>query len=282
GRVGRAGSGDTPLALRIPEGLRDVIGKRISRLSGACNRVLAVAAVCGREFRLDVLTDVAGAPEGGGGGAVEGALRAGVLEDRRQAGVLAYRFAHAFFRQTLYEELFTPRRIRLHQQVARALERRYATRLAEHAAELAEHFAQSTDAEDLAKAVHYGELAAGRAMAVYAYSEAGRPLGGALGGPAGAGPGRQRPPRAPPLGVGAALVPGGEPLRVADEIGEEAFRVAEALADQRRAARACRLAVEGLLRYGAGTMTFSPQFRAWGERLSARAEPESVDQVVAD
>src|SRR5262249_5935729 len=28
GRVGRAGSGDTPLAMAIPEGLRDVIGKR--------------------------------------------------------------------------------------------------------------------------------------------------------------------------------------------------------------------------------------------------------------
>ena len=66
---------------------------------------------------------------------------------------MRYRFAHAFFRQTLYEEMIAPRRMRLHQQVARALEARYARRLDEHAAELAEHFAHSTDPADLAKAV---------------------------------------------------------------------------------------------------------------------------------
>ncbi len=51
---------------------------------------------------------------------------------------MRYRFAHAFFRQTLYEEMIAPRRIRLHQQVAAALERQYATAVStEHAAELA-------------------------------------------------------------------------------------------------------------------------------------------------
>ncbi len=60
---------------------------------------------------------------------------------------MTYRFTHAFFRQTLYEELSAPRRIRLHQQVARALEDVHARRPEEHAAELAEHFAHSSDAE---------------------------------------------------------------------------------------------------------------------------------------
>jgi len=36
-----------------------VIGKRLSRLSAECNRLLAVAAVIGREFRLEVLQQVA-------------------------------------------------------------------------------------------------------------------------------------------------------------------------------------------------------------------------------
>src|SRR5205085_88562 len=39
----------------IPEGLRDVIGKRLSRLSPECNRLLAVAAVIGRDFNLETL-----------------------------------------------------------------------------------------------------------------------------------------------------------------------------------------------------------------------------------
>ena len=36
------------LTLAIPEGLRDVIGKRLSRLSPECNRLLSAAAVIGR------------------------------------------------------------------------------------------------------------------------------------------------------------------------------------------------------------------------------------------
>ena len=39
--------------MSIPEGLRDVIGKRLSRLSPDCNRLLAIAAVIGRDFGLD-------------------------------------------------------------------------------------------------------------------------------------------------------------------------------------------------------------------------------------
>lgn len=57
-----------------------------------------------------------------------------------QIGLVRYRFTHAFFRQMLYEELIAPQRLQLHQQVARSLEKQYANRLEEHAAELAEHF----------------------------------------------------------------------------------------------------------------------------------------------
>src|SRR5439155_11787391 len=44
--------GDAP-ELHIPEGLRDVIGKRLSRLSPACGEVLAMAAVVGRDFGFE-------------------------------------------------------------------------------------------------------------------------------------------------------------------------------------------------------------------------------------
>jgi predicted ATPase len=43
------------LVTQIPEGLRDVIGKRLSHLTEECNRVLSIAAVMGRDFSLDVL-----------------------------------------------------------------------------------------------------------------------------------------------------------------------------------------------------------------------------------
>jgi len=54
---------DVSLAMSIPEGLRDVIGKRLSRLSDECNRVQSTAAVIGREFNMDVLGRVAEGPD---------------------------------------------------------------------------------------------------------------------------------------------------------------------------------------------------------------------------
>lgn len=41
--------------LGIPEGVREVVGRRLSRLSEAANRVLRVAAVVGAEFEMPVL-----------------------------------------------------------------------------------------------------------------------------------------------------------------------------------------------------------------------------------
>ena len=131
-----------------------------------------MAAVIGRDFRLEVLQKVAGMTEEEIFKALEEARKAAVIEERAGAGATVnYRFAHAFFRQTLYEEMIAPRRIRLHQQVARALEEVYKNRLEEHAAELAEHFSHSSDSADLKKAVSYGEMAAKRTI-VYAYGEA--------------------------------------------------------------------------------------------------------------
>ena len=144
---------ETPPEMGLPEGLRDVIGKRLSGLSDQCQSVLSVAAVIGREFPLQVLQTVAGLTEEDLYAALEEASDVGVVEERSQVGgAVSFRFAHAFFRQTLYEETFAPRRIRLHQQVGRALEEVYSARPEERAAELTDHFAQSTEHEDLEKA----------------------------------------------------------------------------------------------------------------------------------
>ena len=41
--------------MRIPEGVREVIGRRLDRLSERCNEMLTIASVIGREFSLDQL-----------------------------------------------------------------------------------------------------------------------------------------------------------------------------------------------------------------------------------
>jgi len=150
-----------------------------------------------------------------------------------------FRFGHAFFRQTLSEELFTPRRIRLHQQVARALEEQHAARLEEHAAELAEHFAQSSEAADLGEAVEYSELAAGRALSVYAYGEAARHLEQALEVQEVLDPDDRAKRRDLLIELGEALFSAGEPQRVASEVAERTFSLAEAAGDDQRAGGSC-------------------------------------------
>jgi predicted ATPase len=110
GRWHRVGA--TSLESCLPTGLRDVIGRRLARLSPACSALLALAAVIGREFRLDTLTQVAGLAEDSVIAGLEEATRVGVLEEQARLGLVRYRFAHALFRQTLYEELSAPRRLR--------------------------------------------------------------------------------------------------------------------------------------------------------------------------
>ena len=45
--------------VRIPEGVREVIGRRLNRLSQRCNETLTIASVIGREFELRQLTPLA-------------------------------------------------------------------------------------------------------------------------------------------------------------------------------------------------------------------------------
>jgi len=275
---------DTPLEMSIPEGLRDVIGKRLSLLSPECNQLLSVAAVIGREFALGTLSGVADIKEDAFVNALKEAVQLSVLEERSQVGVVRYRFTHAFFRQTLYEELIAPQRLQLHQQVARSLETQYAKRLEEHAAELAEHFSQSTDPADLKKAVEYGEMAAKRALDVYAYGEAVRLLEQALKVQRVLDPGNRGKVCDLLLALGDILRDAGQPWHALDRELPEAFSLAEALGDKRRAARACFLALVALELEG-GLMPWlwsSTGAAEWVERADRYAEPGTAERAWAD
>jgi tetratricopeptide (TPR) repeat protein len=272
---------DTPLEMSIPEGLRDVIGKRLSLLSPECNQLLAVASVIGREFALETLKAVAGINEDVFVNALKEAVRLSILEERSQRGVVRYRFTHAFFRQTLYEEMIAPQRLKLHQQVARSLETLYAKRLKEHAAELAEHFSHSTDPADLKKAIEYGEMAAERATNVYAYGEAVRLLEQTLKVQEVLDPEDKAKRCDLLLTLGDALILAGETRHVINMEAPQAFSLAEAIVDNKRASRACLLAMHGLISYGTILMP-SPEGAQWAARADCYAEPETMERAWAD
>jgi len=275
---------DTPLEMSIPEGLRDVIGKRLSLLSPECNQLLSVASVIGREFALDTLKVMAGIHEDIFVNGLKEAVRLSVLEERSQRGLVRYRFTHAFFRQTLYEEMIAPQRLKLHRQVGRSLETLYAKRLNEHATELAEHFSHSTDPADLAKAVSYAEMAAKRATDVYAYGEAVRLLEQALKVQEVLDPEDKAKRCDLVLGLGDALLLAGEYRNVVDAIETQApraFSLAEAITDDTRASRACLLAIKGVRVYGM-PWAVSDLAAQWAARIDRHARPNTVERAWAD
>jgi tetratricopeptide (TPR) repeat protein len=271
----------------IPEGLRDVVGKPLSRLSEKANQVLSVSSVIGRDFRLDVLQQVVSVSEDEMIEALEEAQERAVIEERGGVGAggpLAFRFTHAFFRQTLYEEIFAARRIRWHQQ-ARALEAVHARRLDEHAAELAEHYAHSSDPADLRKAVEYAERAARRAQSVYAYGEAVRHWEQARKAQEVLAPDDRAKCCDLLLAQGEAMLPLEEPKRVADAVASEAYALAEAMGDSDRAARAAVQAIEAMVRSfgtGASALVSAPETKEWAARCDRHARPGTVERIYAD
>jgi DNA-binding NarL/FixJ family response regulator len=167
-------------ALELPDGVREVIGRRLSRLSEPCNRALGVAAVIGREFDLTTLAQAGrGSPAALPEGPEEllevlSEAEAARLIDEAPRAPGRYRFAHALIRETLYEELSTARRVRLHRRVGEALEQRHRSHPEPHLAALAHHFAEAAPGGDVEKAIDYARRAADHAAAQYAYEDAAR------------------------------------------------------------------------------------------------------------
>jgi tetratricopeptide (TPR) repeat protein len=274
------------LGVGIPEGLRDVVGRRLNRLGERANQALSIASVIGRDFRLDVLQRVsalaANFTEEDVVAALEEAQERAIIEQREVLGTVGFRFTHAFFRQTLYEEIFAPRRIRVHQQVGRVLEIMHARRLDEHAAELAEHFTQSTESADLEKAVHYGEVAARRALSVFAYSEAVRHLEQALRAQE-VLDAEDKASRCDLLiAMVEALNNGGDPRRALRGVAPEALAMAQDIGDSSRVARICRLAFDSFHAAMANQGWDTEEAKMWAKAAAGAAQPGTASQVWAD
>jgi class 3 adenylate cyclase/tetratricopeptide (TPR) repeat protein len=156
--------------LKIPEGVREVVNKRIGRLSDDASRLLTVGAAFKGAFSFEVAAAVAELDESSALAAVDEALEAQLLRSGANSDSLD--FTHALIRHTLYSGMNSARRVRLHRKIAEAMERTWGARIREHAAEIAYQFWRGASSSGGDRGVDYSIAAADQAEAAYAHDEA--------------------------------------------------------------------------------------------------------------
>jgi predicted ATPase len=153
-------------ALGVPEGIREVIGRRLARLSEGCNRLLTVGSAMPGGFSWTTIKALTDEDEAALLDSLDEALAAQLVAERKSDGPDAgtigetYDFTHALIRHTLYDGINTPRRIMMHRQIAEALETLYAANIEPRLPELAYHFIKAAPGGDVDKAVNYATHAA--------------------------------------------------------------------------------------------------------------------------
>jgi class 3 adenylate cyclase len=150
----------------VPEGVRDVVGRRLGRLSAQANDMLSVAAVVGRDFDVELLATLREDSEESLLDALDEAVQAGLVQEN---GADRYRFAHELVRTTLFEELSATRRRRLHRRVGEAIEKLRP----DDVVGLAYHFSLAgPDSDGMSRALRYGLAAAEQALQARALGDA--------------------------------------------------------------------------------------------------------------
>ena len=149
----------------LPQGVREAVSRRLTRLPVETNKALAAAAVVGSRFAVELVERVTDQDLVD---AFDEACKAGIVVEEPGGH---YRFNHALVRQSLLAELPSVRRMRLHQRIATTLESEPGAD-DELLADLAHHYFECAWAGNAAKAVEYCRRAADQAMARLAYEGA--------------------------------------------------------------------------------------------------------------
>jgi class 3 adenylate cyclase len=158
-------------SMGLPVSIREVVGQRVARLGPEAVSVLSTAAVIGRDFDLPLLAAATTYTADQVLDVLDAAIEAGVLiESAGRSG--GYSFAHALIEHTLYRDLTTNRRTRLHRVIAEKLEELAGAAPESRLGELAWHWSEAVVAVDIDKAVLYAQRAGEHALEQLAPDEA--------------------------------------------------------------------------------------------------------------
>ena len=157
----------------IPAGVREVIGKRLNRLSVSAVNLLSIAACIGRSFDLDLLNRLE--PDKSEDDiltTLEDALAVQLVETHPETH--QFRFSHALIRETLYDDMLGLRRARLHLRIGNLLEERSGADDDIALPQMAYHFSEAGAGAAAGKALDYARRSGERAANLLAFEEAAR------------------------------------------------------------------------------------------------------------
>jgi len=255
--------------LALPERVREIVGRRLERLSERGQSLAAVAAVIGREFEFVLLERAAGLGEEDTASAVEELVRRHILHGVGER----FDFSHDRIREAAYGRILSPRRRLLHRRIAEAIEALHAGNLEPHALALGLHY-RSAEAWD--RAVRYLRQAGVAAFQRAANREAVASLEAALEAVEKMAEGSERSAHAIDIRVDLenALMGLGQFRRSLERL-REAEALAHAAGDRRRLAR-----VYSRMTYNLGSVGELSAALETGERALALAT-EQDDVTIA-
>jgi DNA-binding CsgD family transcriptional regulator len=166
-----AGAGITVIPARIPAGVRETIARRLLSLPSTCTDLLEIAAVFGRQFTAAEIAVASEVTLHDVLSRLEPAVESGLVDASAEVAG-NYQFTHALIRETIYEDIGTSRRLRIHARAADALVTVYSAHLEPALTRIAYHYHAAGVLGDPDKAVAYALRAADKAVLLCAYDDA--------------------------------------------------------------------------------------------------------------
>ncbi len=157
----------------LPPAIFNIISRRLEDLSQTTLRILNHAAVIGKTFDFNLLSEVTGADEDDLLDSIGELLKMDFIVEKsgRQADI--FQFKQNMIRRILYGRISAPRRRKMHRETAAAIEKLYAPGLERYYETLAYHYYAAK--KDI-KAVHYSLLSGSKFLNAYLFTKAHRYL----------------------------------------------------------------------------------------------------------
>jgi class 3 adenylate cyclase/predicted ATPase len=131
--------------LKIPPTVQAILAARIDRLRPAEKELLQTLAVIGKEFTLSLVRAVVNTSADELGRMLDELQLGEFIYEQPAVGDVEYTFKHALTQEVAYNSILGDRRKLLHERIGAALESIYADSLDDHVAELAHHYARSSN-----------------------------------------------------------------------------------------------------------------------------------------